>query len=111
MTSTLLLVIAYFLPTVVAANRRHARQGAVLVLNALAGWTVVGWVAALFWSLAGDAQAPREGQPRARSALATLAVFLLVLGGMVGGAVLVYAGSVGEAVQIVGGWLGLVQTA
>ncbi len=90
MTTILLLVVAYFLPTVVAANRRHARQGAVLLLNALAGWTVVGWVAALIWALAG-ACGPREATA-GLGVLRSLAVLVLVLGAMAGGAVLVYAG-------------------
>ena len=42
---------AYFLPTVVAVMRSHHNTGAILVLNLLLGWTLLGWVAALVWSL------------------------------------------------------------
>lgn len=89
MTTILLLVVAYFIPTVVAANRSHSRQGAVLALNALAGWTVVGWVAALIWALAG---ACRPKEATGLGALRSLAVLVLVLGAMAGGAVLIYYG-------------------
>ena len=41
----------YFLPTVVAMMRNHHNAGAILVLNLLLGWTLLGWVAALVWSL------------------------------------------------------------
>jgi hypothetical protein len=99
-TTILLLVVAYFVPTVVAANRRHARQGAILLLNALAGWTVVGWVAALCWALAGACR-PKA----ARRPLRDLAVAAVLVVGMAAGAVVVRAGSVGEAVEMVGGWL------
>lgn len=40
-----LLLILYFLPTIIAIlNRRPA--GSILILNTLFGWTIVGWVIA-----------------------------------------------------------------
>lgn len=41
----------YFLPTFVVAARQHHNGGAILALNLLLGWTLLGWVAALVWSL------------------------------------------------------------
>jgi len=55
-----LLLVLYFLPTAVAAARRARRTGAILALNLLLGWTLLGWVAALVWSLADDADAKRR---------------------------------------------------
>jgi hypothetical protein len=52
-----LLVVAaavYFLPTIVAGTRGHKSDGAIFALNLLAGWTALGWLAALVWSLAGE---------------------------------------------------------
>jgi hypothetical protein len=44
----------YFLPTVVA-NRRHKKsENAIAMLNLLLGWTVLGWIASLVWSLTAD---------------------------------------------------------
>ena len=40
----------YFLPTFVAANNKHPHVGAIFVLNLLAGFTVIGWVAAFIWA-------------------------------------------------------------
>lgn len=42
----------YFLPALVADRRAHKNLTAIFVLNLLAGWTFVGWVAALVWALA-----------------------------------------------------------
>lgn len=42
---------AYLLPTLVAMQRGHAQSAAIFALNLLLGWTVLGWVAALVWSL------------------------------------------------------------
>jgi len=47
----LLLVAVYFIPTAVAIVRNHHNEGAIITLNLLLGWTFVGWVAALVWSL------------------------------------------------------------
>jgi hypothetical protein len=42
----------YFLPTIIALARRKRNAVAILVLNFFLGWTFIGWVAALVWSLA-----------------------------------------------------------
>jgi hypothetical protein len=47
----LTLLLASFLPTIIAFARRHHNRYAIFVLNLLLGWTVVGWVVALVWSL------------------------------------------------------------
>jgi len=44
-------VLGYFLPAVVAYSRRHHNRLAILALNFLLGWTFLGWVVALVWSL------------------------------------------------------------
>ena len=44
------LVLLYFLPTVIAANRGHQITG-ILLLNLLFGWTVIAWFALLLWAL------------------------------------------------------------
>jgi len=44
----------YFLPTVAAVIRRDKRTGAIFVLNLFVGWTLVGWVLLLMWSVLSD---------------------------------------------------------
>jgi hypothetical protein len=41
----------YFLPTLIAGFRQHHNAAAIFALNLLLGWTFLGWVVALVWSL------------------------------------------------------------
>jgi CHASE2 domain-containing sensor protein len=41
----------YLLPSIIAWRRRHHNGGAIFVLNLLLGWTGLGWIAAMIWSL------------------------------------------------------------
>ena len=45
------LFVLYFLPLLIAGYRGHDRQISILLLNFLLGWTGIGWVVALMWSL------------------------------------------------------------
>jgi Superinfection immunity protein len=47
----LVLLLASFLPSIIAFVRRHHNRYAILALNVLLGWTLVGWAVALVWSL------------------------------------------------------------
>jgi len=50
-TSVVLACVLYMIPTLVASRRQHHQRGAITALNIMLGWTMVGWVAALTWSL------------------------------------------------------------
>ncbi len=41
----------YIMPTLIALRRRHPQLLPISILNGLGGWTGLGWVAALAWSL------------------------------------------------------------
>ena len=45
-----LMILLYFLPTVIAAHRGHRITG-ILLLNLFFGWTGIGWLAMLLWAL------------------------------------------------------------
>lgn len=45
---TALFLIAYFAPTWIA---KKGRRGSIFVLNLLLGWTLIGWVVALFMAV------------------------------------------------------------
>lgn len=47
----LLGAVLYFLPSIVAFNRKHQNAGAILLLNIFLGWTFIGWVVSLVWSM------------------------------------------------------------
>lgn len=44
---TLIALLVYFLPTIVASNREVRNAGSVVVINIFFGWTLIGWVIAL----------------------------------------------------------------
>jgi hypothetical protein len=56
----LLAVLVYFVPSLVAFRHKHRHHNAVaiLALNPLLGWTLLGWVAALVWALTKPPPAP-----------------------------------------------------
>jgi hypothetical protein len=45
------IAIVYFVPTIVAATMRKPAAKSIFTLNALLGWTILGWIAALVWAL------------------------------------------------------------
>lgn len=47
----MVLLVGYFVPTIVAEARRHHNRMAILVVNLFFGWTLLGWVICLAWSL------------------------------------------------------------
>jgi hypothetical protein len=51
----LLLLVPYFLPTIVAIVRKKSSAAGIFILNFFLGWTLIGWVGALVWSLTSDA--------------------------------------------------------
>jgi hypothetical protein len=44
----------YFLPTIIAFARGRNNRLAISALNLLLGWTFLGWVVAIVWSLTGN---------------------------------------------------------
>lgn len=45
-----LLGVIYFYPALVAIVFGHRNSAAILLLNLLLGWTVIGWIIAFVWS-------------------------------------------------------------
>lgn len=52
----LLLAGAYFLPSLIATYKKKKNAGAIFALNLFLGWTFLGWVFALVWSLTQDSR-------------------------------------------------------
>jgi len=52
----ILLVLVYFLPSIVGFALQANRLGLLLTLNTLLGWTVLGWIACLVWTLISSTQ-------------------------------------------------------
>jgi hypothetical protein len=47
----LALLCIYFLPTIIALLRRQPNTLAIFLLNFFLGWSFIGWVVALVWSV------------------------------------------------------------
>ena len=49
--ATTSIFTVYFLPSFIAFSRAHKDRFAIFLLNLFLGWTILGWVAVLIWSL------------------------------------------------------------
>ena len=45
------IIAIYFIPTIIACATKKKNWLAIFVLNALLGWSIIGWIVALIWSL------------------------------------------------------------
>jgi hypothetical protein len=52
--------IIYFLPSVIGWKKK--KSDAILLLNILLGWTLIGWVVALVWALAADPEQQQQSK-------------------------------------------------
>jgi len=46
-----IFVPPYLIPSIIGFSRKHQNAAAIFALNLLLGWTFLGWVAALVWSV------------------------------------------------------------
>lgn len=63
MNELMLLVgalVVYMLPSIIASIRKAGHDGAILMINLLFGWTVLGWIAALIWAVVEKPRKPYE---------------------------------------------------
>jgi hypothetical protein len=54
MLFVLFATLLYFLPAIIAHNKRDFT--AILLVNLFFGWTVIGWIVALIWACAAEAK-------------------------------------------------------
>ena len=54
------LVSVYFVPVIIVSVRQHPNAASIIALNVLLGWTFLGWVVALVWSLSRFSDSSRE---------------------------------------------------
>jgi hypothetical protein len=60
-----LLILFYLLPTFLAFDQGHRRRVLISVLNVLLGWTIIGWIGLLLWSMTRshrDSQEPQRAE-------------------------------------------------
>jgi hypothetical protein len=56
----LVCLALYFVPTMIAASRRKQNVLAIFLLNLCLGWTLIGWIVALTWSLYPEPSPPLQ---------------------------------------------------
>ena len=59
-----LIVVVYFLPSMVALGRRNPDINSVFLINLWLGWTIIGWITAIGWALDRKSQAVSCFAPR-----------------------------------------------
>jgi hypothetical protein len=47
-------LLLYFLPALIARDRKNPNTTAIFALNLLLGWSVIGWVVAIVWAFSGE---------------------------------------------------------
>ncbi len=52
--SAALFIGIYFAPAIVARYKKKRNYSAILALNLLTGWTLIGWIISLVWALCED---------------------------------------------------------
>ena len=57
----IVLIIVYFVPTIVAVVRRRPDYLFIFMFNLLAGWTMIGWIASLVWPRPTEQVLPGRG--------------------------------------------------
>ena len=48
---SILTLILYLLPTLIGAYRNHTNYIPIVIVNIFTGFTIIGWIVALTWSL------------------------------------------------------------
>lgn len=64
-------IALYFLPVIVAQSRRHKNLDAIVVLDVILGWTILGWVIALVWSFTSNTKTAAIKSSASQAAQAT----------------------------------------
>ena len=66
-----IVLVLYLVPSIDAIYRKHPKAGWIILMNLLAGWTLLGWGVAFVWAEGAEVRqvVPRaEQEPRKRVA-------------------------------------------
>lgn len=59
----LLFAVLYFLPTVIAYKMKHPNLVLIALINIVLGWTFLGWIGALVWSVVPQQKLKASSEP------------------------------------------------
>jgi hypothetical protein len=54
-----LVPFVYMLPAMIAYRRDHMNRASILIVNLFFGWTMIGWVVCLAWSVSSNVNQKR----------------------------------------------------
>jgi hypothetical protein len=57
------VLLAYFIPGIIAVARRHRKATSIFLVNLFFGWCVLGWLFALVWALRSEAAPEAVAEP------------------------------------------------
>ena len=60
-------LVLYFIPSLVANKRKHKNAASILVTNLFFGWTFIGWVICLIWSVSSHVEEKHEMEMAGKS--------------------------------------------
>jgi len=56
----IMALLLYFLPALVASQRRHKNRAAIGIMNLFLGWTGLGWIGALIWAATANTEGRKQ---------------------------------------------------
>lgn len=75
----LVIVVVYFLPTVIAYKRKYKNRMSVLVVDLFLGWTLIGWVVALALSFINDIDENEKPSDKTVKTVAKIGIIILMM--------------------------------
>lgn len=57
MEMLIVLLVLYFVPSLIAMARKHSNIAPVLIINLFFGWTIIGWIVSLAWAFTDNVRA------------------------------------------------------
>lgn len=54
MEIAIIILVIYFIPAITGYMAKKKNKQAILVLNLLLGWSIIGWIIALVWATTKD---------------------------------------------------------
>lgn len=59
----IITLLIYFVPSYIAIKKDHKSKAAIILLNIFLGWSVIGYIVALVWSMSESKQTvPMQGK-------------------------------------------------
>ncbi len=50
----IILIVPYFLPTIIAFSKNRSNKVPIMLINLLLGWSGIGWLGSLIWACMPD---------------------------------------------------------